>query len=60
MRQAFCNLQVTMENQKTHGSIIKQAISAANNDAGIRSQRDWNAHLKLRTYSHLKEIGVMS
>lgn len=59
MRQAFCGIQIKPAQHKSHGSVINAAIKAAENGAGIKRVRDFNAHLSLRTYNALTRQGVM-
>ena len=57
MREAFFKMNVPAS--KENGSIVKAAIQAAQRGAGERQVRDWNAHLKLRTYNALVKQDVM-
>ena len=59
MRQAFFNMDIKPDVAQTHGSIITSAIRAAERGSGTREVREWNAHLRLRTYNNLKTDGIM-
>lgn len=59
MRQAFCAIQIKPAQHQSHGSVINAAINAAENGSGIKKVRDFNAHLRLRTYNTLAREGVM-
>lgn len=58
MRQALINTLHTATKQ-TRDVAMKIATSADVGN-GKKPMRDWNAKLSLRTYTHLKDIGVMS
>ena len=59
MRQAFCSMSIKPMQHSTHGSIINAAINSAERGAGVLHMKDWNAHLKLKTFNTLKLKGIM-
>jgi len=58
MRQAFFNMSIG-HNQR-QSPLVGSIMKVASGDSGIKRVPEWNAHLKLSTYSKLKTQGVMA
>ena len=54
MRQAFENATIK---QDTSSRLVRSLVMAAGNGAGIKREREWNAHLKFSTYNRLHGKG---
>ena len=60
MRSAFLNMRVNRQQTKTHAFTIASMRNAVVKGSGIHKVPEWNAHLSRRTYTELKDQGVMA
>lgn len=60
LRTAFLGARIKTKDVARVMPLITQADTALRCGNGIHNQREWNAHLKLRTYNQLKMNGVMA
>ena len=60
MRNAFLNAKIKTADVPKIMPLIDKADASIRCGAGIKRDKEWNAHLKLRTYQTLKAVGVMS
>jgi len=57
MRLAFEKMPLNAITQSS--PVVAQALRSMQNGAGVKEQRNWNAHLKFGTYQKLTKTGVM-
>ena len=57
MRQAFEKMNVNVITQSS--PVVAQALRSMQHGAGVREQKEWNAHLKFGTFQKLSKSGVM-
>lgn len=57
MRQAFEKMPINIVTQSS--PVVAQALRSMQHGAGVKEQREWNAHLKYGTYQKLSKLGIM-
>lgn len=57
MRAAFEKMPVNIITQSS--PVVAQALRSMQHGAGEKKEKEWNAHLRYKTYQKLSKVGVM-